>query len=125
MYRSTACFNPPRAQDTSTAWLSAGVSSAPSERHRYARVFRFIISFPCRLLSFQVPGGDVPVAVRTQAALRTHKHRLGLLVALELPQHPVRRDVRELAAAGMICGGRVARAVPGAVKRREPVDRFV
>src|SRR5205809_674184 len=53
---------------------------------------------------------DIPIGIRAEAAGLADEHRAGLFVALELPERPARRDVRELAAARV----KERRAVPSA-----------
>src|SRR5207237_1032988 len=64
----------------------------------------------------------VPVRIRAEAAVLADEHRAGFLVAFERPAEPVRRDIGELAAAGMKDGRGVAGVVAGAVERRHVVD---
>src|SRR5580658_9134725 len=66
----------------------------------------------------------IPVRIRAKTAVPADEHLAGFLVAFERPQEPVRRDVGELAAAGMKVRRAVAAVVPRAIERRHVVDRF-
>src|SRR5213595_62231 len=68
---------------------------------------------------------DIPIGIRAEAAGLADEHRAGLFVALELPERPARRDVRELAAARVKERRAVARVVARAVKRGRLVEPVV
>ena len=88
--------------------------AAAIERPRRTLVARVFVAF-CP---------HVPVAVRAELARVADEHRRRLLVVLELPEQPVRRDVRVFAAAGVIDGRRVAGAVAGPVERRHVLEQL-
>src|SRR6185436_20889413 len=90
------------------------LTAAAIERPRRTLIARVLISLRA----------NVPVAVGAELALVADEHRRRFLVVLELPEQPVRRDVRIFAAARMIHGGSVARAVAGAVERRHALDQL-
>ena len=90
------------------------LTAAAIERRRRTLIARVFVSFRA----------NVPVAVRAELALVADEHRRRFLVVLELPEQPVRRDVRIFAAARVIHGGGVARAVAGAVERRHVLEQL-
>src|SRR5688572_12072188 len=66
---------------------------------------------------------SLPVLVGAEAAVLANEHLPGLRIVFQDEAKPARRDVRELAAAGMEVRREMAPVVPSAVEGGNVVDR--